>query len=60
MMWSPMILMSTYNLPTLRLSSGTPCPIMTPRIDLFICMLGQKYLECHVGSDFNVGLAVDV
>jgi hypothetical protein len=60
MLWLPMILMSTYNLPTSHLSLGTPCSIMIPRIVLFICMHKQKYFGCHVGSDFNIVLAVDV
>jgi hypothetical protein len=53
MMWSPMILMFTCNLLTSQLSSGTSCPIVTPRISLFVCMLGQKYFGCHVGFWFQ-------
>jgi hypothetical protein len=53
LVWSPMILMSTCNLLTSRLSSGTPCLIMTPRIDPFVHMLGQKYFGCHVGFWFQ-------
>jgi hypothetical protein len=52
-MWSPMILMSTCNLLTSRLSLGTPCPIVTLRIGLFVHMLGQKYFGCHMGFSFQ-------
>jgi hypothetical protein len=53
MMWSPMIMMSTCNLLTSWLSSGTPCSIVTPRLSFFVCMLRQKYFGCHVGFWFQ-------
>jgi hypothetical protein len=53
-------MMSTCNLLTSRLSTGTPRPIVSSRIGLFVCMFGHNYFGYHVGPDFNVGLAVVV
>jgi hypothetical protein len=60
MMWSTMIMMSTFNLLTSPLSSGTPCPIVTPMIGLLFVCLDRSNLDVMWGSDFNVVLAVDL